>query len=35
MSKGNTKAQGLTSNLSAESIWITGESKWIQTKTVL
>jgi hypothetical protein len=35
MSKGNTKAQEMTSNISAESILITGESNWIQTKTVI
>ena len=31
MSKGNTKAQEMTSNISAESILITGESNWMQT----
>jgi hypothetical protein len=35
MSKGNTKAQKMTSNISAESILITGESNWIQMKTVI
>ena len=30
MSKGNTKAQEMTSNISAESILITGESNWMQ-----
>ena len=32
MSKGNTKAQEMTSNISAESILITGESNWIQMR---
>jgi hypothetical protein len=35
MSKGNTKAQEITSTGLAESILITGESNWIQTKTVI
>ena len=35
MSKGNAKAQNITSNSSAESILITVESNWIQTKTVI
>jgi hypothetical protein len=35
MSKGNTKAQEMTGNISAESILITGESNWIQPKTVI
>jgi len=35
MSKGNTKAQNMTGTLSTESILITVESNWIQTKTVI
>jgi hypothetical protein len=35
MSKGNTKAQRMTGTLSTESILITVESNWIQTKTVI
>jgi hypothetical protein len=35
MSKGNTKAQEMTSSISTESILIRGESNWIQTKTVI
>jgi hypothetical protein len=35
MSKGNTKAQSMTGTLSTESILITVESNWIQTKTVI
>jgi len=35
MSKGNTKAQSMTGTISTESILITGESNWIQTKTVI
>ena len=35
MSRENTKAQGVAGNISAESILIKGESKWIQTKTVI
>ena len=35
MSKGNTKAQNLTGIISTESILITRESNWIQTKTVI
>ena len=35
MSKGNSTAQELTSNISGESILITVESNWIQTKTVI
>jgi hypothetical protein len=34
MSKGNTKAQRMTGTLSTESILITVESNWIQTKIV-
>jgi len=30
MSKGNTQAQKMISNISAESMCITGESDWIQ-----
>ena len=33
MSKGNMKAQEMTSNISAESILITGESNWIQVRS--
>jgi len=35
MSKGNTKAQEMTSAISTESILIIGESNWIQTTTVI
>ena len=35
MSQGNKKAQEMTSTLSTESILITGESNWIQMKTVI
>ena len=35
MSKGNTKVQRMTGTLSTESILITVESNWIQTKTVI
>ena len=35
MSRENTKAQEVAGNISAESILIKGESKWIQTKTVI
>jgi len=33
MSKGNTKTQNIISSLSAESILITMESKWIQMRS--
>jgi hypothetical protein len=35
MSEGNTKAQSMTGTISTESILITVESNWIQTKTVI
>ena len=35
MSKANTKAQEMTGTISVESFLITGESNWIQTKTVI
>ncbi len=35
MSKGNTKEQSMTGTISTESILITVESNWIQTKTVI
>jgi len=35
LSKENRKAQNLTGIISTESILITGESNWIQTKTVI
>ena len=34
MSKANTKAHKITSNGSAESILITGESNWIQMRSL-
>jgi hypothetical protein len=35
MSKANTKVQRMTGTLSTESILITVESNWVQTKTVI
>ena len=35
MSKGNTGKEEMTNDISAESILITGESNWIQRKTVI
>jgi hypothetical protein len=35
MPKRNTKAQSMTGTISTESILITVESNWIQTKTVV
>ena len=35
MLKGNTQTQEMTGTISTESILITGESNWIQTKIVI
>jgi hypothetical protein len=35
MSKGNARAQNMTATLPTESILITGESNWIQSKIVI